>query len=107
MLQIFCLTVLFSHLPLAKADAKVDGFFKESLVKEGYFPDSQLQAQKSIKESRPSFFISREERRLNPDKAPSNNIVLPQHSIRLRTQSIGIPTRWGNQVYSSGVLINQ
>ena len=89
------------------ADAKVDGFFRENLVKEGYFARTSSLDENLKKTSRPSFFISREERRINPTKAPSNNIALPKHSIRLRSSTLGFPTPWGQSSYSSGILVTQ
>ncbi len=95
------------QLGTVEADAKVDGFFKEDLVKEGYFAETASPVENLNKNSRPSFFITREERRANPAKAPSNNIEIPQHSIRMRSRTIGFPTSWGQSVYSSGILVSQ
>lgn len=90
----------------AYADAKVDGFFRENLISEGFFPkkdalgENQVD-QEAIKPER--FFISREERRINPDKAPSNNIKLPQDTIKVRTQTLGIPAPYGSRIYNSNI----
>ena len=109
---IFCIKfIIFLNLLLisqfALADAKVDGFFRESLVKGGFFENNpEISKSKEIRE-KDTFFISREERRLNPEKAPSNSIKLPDHSIRMRTRSIGRPGLWGAPVYTESELLSQ
>lgn len=79
----FTVFLLFS-IPGAQADAKVDGFFKEDHVTSGMFEQdrhiSEMQVEKANKES---FFITREERRRNPEKAPSNNIVIERPTVRV------------------------
>ena len=82
------------------ADAKVDGFFKESLVSGGFFEDRPDLNKASVdaKSEPQTFFISREERKLHPEKAPSNNIHLPQQVFRVRSRSIGFPNGWTSNV---------
>jgi hypothetical protein len=109
---IFCIKfIIFLCLifisQFVSADAKVDGFFRESLVKGGFFENNpEINKNKETVEKE-TFFISREERRLNPQKAPSNSIKLPDHSIRMRTRSIGQPGLWGAPVYTESELLSQ
>lgn len=107
--KVFCLTLLMSS-NFVLADAKVDGFFRENLVTEGYFSNEGKSAgtPASLEATNDaSFFISREERRLNPEKAPSNNIRIPQHRVRIRTQTLGYPTLWGRESSTIGNIFSQ
>ncbi len=69
-------SILFSFEGVL-ADARVDGFFKEDMVTQGMFDDHrhirEIQPESS---RRDSFFITREERRRNPERAPSNSIQM-------------------------------
>lgn len=63
----------------ALADAHVDGFFPSDFVAGGMFEQNDLISEE-VKSSRKreSFFITREERRRNPEKAPSHSIQIEQ-----------------------------
>jgi len=63
----------------AFADAHVDGFFPRDFVAGGVFEQNDLISEE-VKSSRKreSFFITREERRRNPEKAPSHSIQIEQ-----------------------------
>ncbi|HMO18218.1 MAG TPA: hypothetical protein PKA63_08035 [Oligoflexia bacterium] len=95
------------------ADARVDGFFRDDLVREGFFGDNQEIREDKNDVRRPeSFFISREERRRNPNKAPSSSIKVERPQVIIR-QGAYYPYPWwsrlpaipfpGNQNQGSGV----
>ena len=91
------LTSILYIAPLS-ADTKVDGFFPEDKVKEGYFkgkPGFENQEEASTNKHR--FFVTREERRLHPELAPSNNIVVPKRAVRVSSVPV---------VTSNGVITN-
>ena len=99
------LTSILYVAPLS-ADAKVDGFFPEDKVREGYFKDKP--GFENIAESKKDrFFITREERRLHPELAPSNNIKVPKRAVRV--SSVPVVTTDGNitNIWTAGVVNKQ
>ena len=101
MKYLISITLILTNLSLVFADAKVDGFFPEKLVKEGFFNNKPDLATKS---DTPRFFISREERRLNPNKAPSNNIVVPRQVFRVSSRPVILPNGSITDVWSAGLV---
>lgn len=91
----FTLFILCSFLPVTViADARVDGFFPENLVTGNYFPEENAAESSVSSQSKDTFFITREERRRNPSKAPSNNITTSPNVFRVRTNSYDVRNPW-------------
>lgn len=80
--------ILFSILVISDStvvfsDTRVDGFFSDNMVRSGMFEnDRHIKELHQEKSNKDSFFISREERRRNPEKAVSNSILPVPPSIR-------------------------
>lgn len=92
--------ILAVHTGLVSADTKVDGFFPEETVRDGFFknrPDIATKAET------PKFFISREERRLHPDRAQSNKIVVPSNVVHVSSRPVILPNGTISDVWSVGV----
>jgi hypothetical protein len=77
--------VILSGVPsFVLADAHVDGFFREDFVKGGVFETHKdIVDSRRRQQGRETFFISREERRRNPEKAPSHSIVVERPTLRV------------------------
>ncbi len=103
MKYIFILLVSILYLTPACADTKVDGFFPEDFVSKGYFGD-RPGFEASAQSTRPKFFISREERRLHPERAPSNNIYIPRNYVRVRNQPVIFSNGAIANVWSTGIV---
>lgn len=86
------------------ADARVDGFFGDSLVKDGFFAERSDIKKES---PRPRFFISREERRLHPENAPSNSITIPRNVYRVSNRPAILPNGGMSDIWSVGVSQHQ
>ncbi len=99
---LFTLAIIFYLSPLT-ADTRVDGFFPESLVQKGYFADREESTPEKIT-VRPKFFISREERRLHPDKAPSNSIQIPRHVVRVSNRPFISSNGAIGSIWASGIF---
>ncbi len=87
------------------SDARVDGFYATDFATSGYFKDKEF-AKTTVgetndtRQSRKKFFITRQERLANPDRAPSNNIKIPQTNIRVSSRLVCLPG-FGNCFESS------
>lgn len=95
----FCFLTLIICLcspALVLSDARVDGFYATDFVTSGYFKDKEF-AKTTVGETqnpaqtRNKFFISRQERLAHPERAPSNNIKIPQTTIRVSNRLVCLP----------------
>lgn len=103
MKYILILLISILYLTPLSADTSVNGFFPENFVREGSFKDKP--GFEPVSSTRQKFFITREERRLHPDQAPSNNIHIPRTYVRVRSQPVifsngAIANVWSTGVYS-------
>ena len=94
---LICALIALLYDPsLVLSDARVDGFYDSDFVRSGYFKDKEFAKAANVDtqdstQYRKKFFISRQERLANPERAPSNNIKIPQTTIRVSNRIVCLP----------------
>ena len=105
MKYILILLISILYLTPVSADASVDGFFRENLVREGFFKDKAgFAPEADTRTEKHAFFISREERNLHPELAPSNNIKIPRRSVRVSNRPVVLSNGNITNIWTTGII---